>query len=164
MSASTNLYGDVATVISNGPNAATKTKNANPNGPIIDYVGVLNSLFLDLEYLKVLSGTILAATDSTDTTNITNLTAVNHALYGGGSPSGTLLTTVATVITAGPNAATLTKAANANGPIIDYVGNLNGLNLGLKECLVRIKTLMASTDSTDTTNLGLLTNIQTALS
>jgi hypothetical protein len=164
MSASTNLSGDVTTVISNGPNAATKTKNANPNGPIIDYTGVLNSMFLDLEYLKVLSGTILAATDSTDSSNVTALTAVNHALYGGGSPSGTLLTGVQGVITAGPNAATLTKAANPNGPIMDYIGNVNGLYLGLKECLVRVKTLIASTDSTDTTNLGLLQGLQTALS
>lgn len=79
----------------------------------------------------------------------------------------TIITDLSSVITTGPNAATLAKAiaatAQSGGGIMDYQGNVNLLKLKAQEMSVLIGRVIANTDSTDSANLTLLQNIQSDL-
>jgi hypothetical protein len=162
--ASTNLAADIVSVYNNGMNAATKAKTVNPNGPLVDYYGVLKSLEVNLKYLSNLAGQVAKVTDATDSANLALLTAIANSVTGGSAPSATAITGIGTVYTNGPNAATIAKAINPNGPIMDYPGNVSLIQLGLKEAAVQAKILVGVTDSTDATNLALLQGIQSTLS
>lgn len=164
MSASTSLIADTKTVIANGPNSATLAKAINPAGPIMDYAGNTGLLLLKLQEADVLLNKIKTDTDSSDSTNLTNINHVLAALEGTSSPSGTVITTMQTVFTAGPNSATLAKAINPAGPIMDYQGNVSLVILKLQEAEVLIGKIITDTDASDSANLTLLQNIQTALS
>ena len=172
--ASSNLLGDMGTVITTGPTAATTTKAIANAGPIMDYVGCCKLVVTKLQEAVELLGLsgipkgIITDTDSTDSTNLAKLTAVSNALTGGSSPSTTLVTDMGAVITAGPNSATTVKA-NANaGPIMDYAGCCRLVLTKLQECAQLLslsgipKGIITVTDAGDG-SLGTLQNVATAL-
>jgi hypothetical protein len=88
---------------------------------------------------------------------------VQAALKGTSSPSTQLITDTTTVYTTGPNSASAAKAIAQAGPIGDYVGNVHGVRLKLREALVVLNRLIAGTDSADSTSLGHLNDCANAL-
>ena len=174
---STNCIGDIGTVLTNGPNAATTAKASAAAGPIMDYIGNCKLVQLKLQECVELIGLsgvpkgIVTDTDAgTDSTNLALLTAVSNLLTGGGAPSSTAVTAMKSVLTNGPAAATTAKASAAAGPIMDYIGNCNLVLLKLQEVYELLspspyvpKTLIYVTDSTDSVNLALLNGIAAVL-
>lgn len=174
---STNCRGDIVTVYTNGPNAATLAKASAAAGPIMDYIGNCHLVHLKLGECVELIGLsgipkgLVADTDSgTDSTNLALLTAVSNLLTGGGAPSSHAVTDMAAVIANGPAAATTAKAIAAAGPIMDYVGICKLVLLKLQECYELLspspyipKALISVTDSTDSANLALLIGVAAVL-
>ncbi len=70
---STALITDINTVITNGPNAATKAKAIAAAGPIMDYPGVCNLVQMKFRELAVLIKSVITDTDATDSANLTLL-------------------------------------------------------------------------------------------
>jgi hypothetical protein len=163
MAASATLIVDVGTVITSGPNAATAAAASAAAGPIMDYVGNCLLARLKLKEASVLLTQVKAATDSSDSTNLTLVNGVLATLNGTASPTVVAITDIGTVITNGPNAATLAKSSAAAGPILDWVGNLHLVRLKLKETLMLIKSIIAVTDASDSANKTLLQNVNLAL-
>lgn len=79
------------------------------------------------------------------------------------SASATVIANTKTVITNGPNSASLALAARAAGPIMDYQGNMNALLLYFEESDVLLKQIKTDTDSGDTANLALINKVLAAL-
>lgn len=77
--------------------------------------------------------------------------------------STTVIANTKTVISNGPNAASLALAARAQGPIMDYQGNMNALLLHFEEADVLLKSIKTDTDSGDTANLALINKVLAAL-
>lgn len=162
MPASTNLIGDMGSVVTNGPNAATIALAIAPAGPIMDYPGNTNLMLLNFKEASNLLTAVKGVTDAGDG-NLTNINAVLAALNGTGGPSSTVLTAMQAVITAGPTAATQAKAIAPAGEIMDYLGNCYGVLLKLKEVAKLIVNVITDTASGDSTNLTLLQNVQLTL-
>src|SRR5580692_3014153 len=97
--ASTNLIGDISTVITNGPNAASTAKAIAASGPILDYPGMTLSLKLTFQEAQVLLARLITDTDSTDSANLALLTGVAHALVGTSAPSAHVIADMNTVET-----------------------------------------------------------------
>lgn len=74
MAASTTLLTDAATMVSNGPTAATATKAAGT--PEIDYVGMLQLYRDSLDSIKLALTQLKNSTDGADP----NLTTINNDL------------------------------------------------------------------------------------
>ena len=77
---STALITNTKSVISNGPNAATKALAIAQGGPIMDYAGNCNLLLTKLQECEVLIGKIIQDTDATDATNLGLLQNVQASL------------------------------------------------------------------------------------
>ncbi len=146
--ASTNMITDAATLAAGAPTAASQLLANNPNGPIQDLVGnnglVLNHVKETAALLKI----VKQVTDATDPM-AAKLDGVISALTGGGSPSGTVITDLTLAVNTGPNAATQVKANAPAGPIQDWVGNVNGANIMLKETKTLLATINRGLDSGD---------------
>lgn len=163
MAASSNLIGDVGTVIANGPSTTTVANAIAAAGPINDYKGNCNLAKTALQETDRLLTAVKNATDSGDGT-LTQINAVIAALNGTGGPSTTLIADLATAIAAGPTALTKAKAIAAAGPITDWLGNLNGARSALQALKALITLLHGVTAaSDDNTNKGLLADVNTAL-
>jgi len=163
MSASTSIFVDLGTVITNGPNAATQAKALISNGPINDYLGNLQSVKLHLQEVAVMVGLVKSVTASGDTANLALLNKLLAALNGTSTPSSLLITDISTVITNGPNATTTANASAPAGPIMDYLGMCASIKLHLQEVRNLFALLISVTDSTDSANLTLLTSLQTGI-
>ena len=74
-----------------------------------------------------------------------------------------IITDLTTVISNGPNAATQALAITASGQIMDYSGNVQLLLLKAQEMKQLIAAVIADTDASDATNLGLLQGVQNDL-
>src|ERR1035437_5054988 len=68
-------------------------------------------------------------------------------------------TNINTVLTNGPNAATLALASAAAGPIMDYIGNTQLVKLRVDEISITATPLKTDTDAGDTANLAFLNGI-----
>ncbi len=79
------------------------------------------------------------------------------------SASATVIANTKTVISNGPNAATLAKAIAAAGPIQDYLGNVNGLLLRFASVATQLAALKSVTDSGDSANLALINKLLAAM-
>lgn len=163
MSASTNLIGDMGTVVTNGPNAATLALAIAAAGPIMDYQANNRLIKLKLQEADGQLTLLLGVIDSGDGIKA-GLTAVEHALTGLSAPSSTLITDMKTAITTGPSATTVTNSNLAAGPLTDFIGMMKSALVHLQEALVLIGLVITDTDSSDSSNLTLLQNVQTALS
>lgn len=73
-----------------------------------------------------------------------------------------LIANMKTVLATGPTAATQADANNPNGPIMDYVGNTNGVLTMLEEAKVLIGRLISVTDAGDP-SLSTLNSVNSAL-
>ena len=73
--------------------------------------------------------------------------------------STAMITDIGTVITNGPNAATVAKAIAPAGPIQDYQSNCKGILLRLQECVNLLGTVKSVTVSGDATELGLINGL-----
>ena len=84
MANATTIIADLKSVISTGPNAATKTKataaTAQTGGGMMDYQGNVNLLLLKAQEMAVLIGYVVANTDSTDSANLALLQGVQNDL------------------------------------------------------------------------------------
>ena len=164
MSASTQLLTDAKSIITNGPAAVTKANSIAAAGPIMDYVGLSQSVLTNLQGADVLLNKVKTDTDGSDA-NLTNINAILAALEGTSSPSSTLITAINTVITAGPSAASKALAIAAAGPIMDYNANLHSVRRMLQESYNKLNAMKTNTDSsTDSTNLALINSLLLALS
>jgi hypothetical protein len=164
MPASSNLIGDITTVIASGPTALTQAKAIAPAGRIMDYIGNTTILKAKFQETSVLLNFVKGNTDAgTDATNLALINKVLAALNGTSTPSTTLITDLTTVINNGPSTVTQTNSIAAAGRIMDYIGNCNLCRLKLKESQVLIGYVIGDTDAGDG-SLSTLNNIQTALS
>jgi len=77
--------------------------------------------------------------------------------------SSRLITDIGTVITNGPNAATIAKAIAAAGPIACYEDTAHASKLKLQEAQVMAKALYDVTNAADTANKALLSGIYDVL-
>lgn len=74
--------------------------------------------------------------------------------------STTMIANTKTVISNGPNSASLAKANAAAGPIQDYQGNMTAILLRFQTADALLKQVKTNTDSSDSTNL---TNVNAVL-
>lgn len=161
---STNILGDIGTVITNGPAAASVALAIAAAGPINDYVGNCKLAKLKLQEASVQVSAVKVVTDAGDSANLTLLNKVLALLNGTSTPSTAAITDLTLVYIMGPGAASLALANAAAGPIMDYLGNVKGAMLKLQEAYKLIELLISVTDTgTDSTNKGLLQGINTAL-
>jgi hypothetical protein len=83
---STNIPGDLQSVLTNGASATTKANAIAAGGPIQDYQGNVNLLLTKSQEMAVLIARVIAVTDSgTDSTNRNLLLGVQNDL--GPTPS-----------------------------------------------------------------------------
>lgn len=159
--ASTNIIGDINSVITNGPSATTKSNSLAAAGPINDYVGNCYASLVKAEEASKLANLVYGVTNaSDDATNRGLLAGIIALLNGTSSPSTTALADLKTVIANGPSANTKAAANAAAGPINDYVGNCNVLLVlldGLKVLLTTLYGVTAASD--DNTNRTLISGI-----
>jgi hypothetical protein len=127
-----NIISDASLLVNGTPLPASQVNANNPNGPILDIMGNNGLVLNHAKEASALLNTIKQATDAADPMLI-KVTGVYNALTGAGSPSVQLLTDLQTAIATGPTPATATKACAPAGPILDWVGNLNSVNIMLKE-------------------------------
>lgn len=149
MAASSAYLTDIATVIATGPTAATVVKANAAAGPIMDYPGNCKLVQLHLQECLVQLTALHGVTDAADSANKTLLSNLIDVLDGAGTPSTTLLTDIASVISTGPGALTTAACIAAAGPIMDYLGNCKLVQLRLQETLNLITLILAVTDSGD---------------
>jgi hypothetical protein len=164
MSVSTKLITDMASVISAGPNAATIAKAIAAAGPINGYVSNSKAAYLKLQEAEVMAKNLYDVTDAADTANKANLSGIYDVLRGSGSPSDSVITDMASVISTGPGVATKAACLTAAGPIQDYVGRCKLLKEKFQELYNLVLLLNNSTDATDSVSLGHLADILLALS
>ncbi len=163
MAKSTTLIVDMTTVITNGPNSATKARALAAASVIMDYPANTKNCLLKLDETTVLLAQVIVDTDAGDSANLALLQGVQACLLGTSSPSTQLVTDLATVVTNGPTAATITLATRAAGPIMGYPDNVRVCKRKLQEVNSLLSPIITDTDSTDSANLALLQNIQNAL-
>lgn len=165
MAASSNLIGNMTTVTTNGPAAATLAAAIAAAGPIMDYQGNCQLALLKLKEAVINIARIKTVTNAADTANLALINKLLAALNGTSTPSTTLLADIASVIATGPGAATIAAANAAAGPLMDYNGCLVLAQLTLKEVLALLTVVYSITNAgTDATNRGLIADIITALS
>lgn len=164
MSASTSILADLTTAQTSGPGTVTKAAVLAAAGPIGDYVGNLGLAQLKLKEAASLLTTLKQATDSGDTANLALINGVLAVINGTSTPATTAVTDLGTLITNGPSAPTAAKAIAAAGPIIDYKGCLQLVQLKLKEAWLQLHQLAGVTDqSGDAANYALINNSALAL-
>ena len=172
MSASTNLIGDMKTVLSNGPSTVTKQNAIAAAGPIVDYPGETNGVILMLEEADVkITGLLLVTDQTVPDPNYARLNTILQTLIGGSPTSATLIALILAAEAAGPSALTAAAAIAPAGPgPVDYVGMLKSIHLCLSEAKNALGGiggtggLIGLTDaSTDAANLALLQNVLLAL-
>ncbi len=163
MAKSTTLIVNMTTVVTNGPNDATKALALAAAGIIMDYPANTKSCLLKLQETTVLLAQVITDTDSGDSANLALLAGVQACLLGTSAPSTQLVTDLATVVTNGPTAATVALATRAAGPIMGYPDNVRTCKLKLQEVYSLLTPIITDTDSSDSANLSLLHNIQNAL-
>jgi hypothetical protein len=164
MAASSSILANLATVISNGPSTTTLASCMAAAGPIMDYKGNCAVALLTFKEITAQLGQIKTVTDSTDATNLGLINKLIAVMNGTQTPSTTYITDITSVITNGPNAATIAKAIAAAGPITDYVGMCYSVRTKLRQ-MNNLLTLMGTVTSAsdDSTNKGLLADIVTGL-
>lgn len=77
---STTLLTDMATVITNGPSAASLALAIAPAGPIMDYAGMCHMIRRKLQEAKLLFNAIDPVTDASDATNKALVASLKLAL------------------------------------------------------------------------------------
>jgi hypothetical protein len=179
---STKLITDMKSVISRGPQGTTAATAAGGttvpgSGPIMDYVGLCQSVLVAFEEASVLIAKVITDTDSTDSANLSHLQGIQYLLNGAGTggATSTALADIKACQTAGPNAASLLKCTAPGGPIMDWVGTVSVLRKKLEQCAIQIGfnsqasgapkgSLLSVTDSSgDTTNRNLLLGMSQVL-
>lgn len=164
MAKSTNMLADIASVISNGPAAATLALSIVASGAIMDYQGNTALAQETLQEAKNMLTTVKAVTDSTDTAELALINGLLAVLSGTSNPSTQVLTDTATAVAAGANSASQAKAISATGPIQDYVGMLTAVQVRFQQLLGQLTALYNNTDTgTDGTNRTLLNQLVTVL-
>ena len=168
---STNLLGDIGTVITNGPSTKTKAASIAAAGPINDYVGNCYSLQLELKgianRLGVTIGTITegmkGVTDSSDP-NLTTLNGLLALINGTSNPSTQAITDAKSIQTTAPTAATKALAIAAGGEIMDIPGVASTVVVAFERVLAIATTLDGVTSTQDdATNEGKLASILAVL-
>ncbi len=171
MAKSTAMLTDIGTVITNGPGATTLATVNAAAGPLMDYLGNCNLVKTKLQEAEVQLAAIKTDTDSTDSTNLTLINGLLAVINGTGSPSTAVLTDINSVISNGPNAATLAKAIIAAGPILDYPGMTHSVRRKVQEIMVLlggytndpVGGIYSVTASGDTANKALLLTLVNVL-
>jgi hypothetical protein len=77
---STTMITDVTTVLTNGPNAATQALCNAASGVIMDYVGNVTEVLLELQQMSQRMNMIIADTDVSDAANLALLQKVANNL------------------------------------------------------------------------------------
>lgn len=77
--------------------------------------------------------------------------------------STAIVTDLGSLVTNGPNAATLAKAIAAAGPITDVKGMAELAKSKAKELYVLVNAIKSATDSSDSTNLTLIQGVLDSL-
>lgn len=166
--ASTNMVGDIGTVITNGPSATTKANSIAAAGPILDYIGNTNLVKEQLNEAAIALSRLYNVTAAGDANQPILLGCLN-SVTGGSPASGSVLTNLATVLASTPAAGTKANCIAAAGPIMDYLGGVGLVLSGLqytKELVdaavgSSLYTVTASGD--DNTNKALLLGIAQTL-
>lgn len=158
MSASTNLLGDIGTVITNGPDSTTKANAIAAAGPIQDPAGnaaLVKAHFQEAVNLLTLVDTVTDGSDG----NKALVEGVIALLNGTASPSTAAITDLATAYAAGSTAASKALAIAAAGPIQDALGNISVARKKLQAASVLITAMVAvwhaGSDKTLLSNMNL---------